>query len=91
MIARLLAEMKDEITTNEAKADVSVRETKVEIGTNQERMETKIEVNNEKFEALRGTLLSRMGIHHAMTGASQEEMKVWRKETTACQEATRPV
>jgi chromosome segregation ATPase len=38
-------------------------------------METQIEANNEKFEALRGTLLSRKDIHQASTEAIQEEMK----------------
>jgi hypothetical protein len=38
-------------------------------------MEARIEANNEKFEALRGTLLSRMVIHQARTQDIQEEME----------------
>jgi hypothetical protein len=62
-------------------------ETKTEMETNQERMETKtdahlketkaeIRANNEKFEVLRGALVSRMDIHQARTQYAQEEMKV---------------
>jgi hypothetical protein len=36
----------------EAKAEVNLRETKAEIRTSKERMEIKIEDNNEKFEVL---------------------------------------
>jgi hypothetical protein len=59
----------------EAKVDVSLGEMKVEIRSSQERMEAKIEASNKHFEALRGTLFSRMDIHQAMTEAIQEEMK----------------
>jgi hypothetical protein len=37
------------------------------IDANQGKMEAEIEANNEKFEALRGTLLSQMDIHQART------------------------
>jgi hypothetical protein len=60
MIEHLLAE----IRTNKAKMDA-----------NQERTEAKIEANNEKFEVLRGTLVSWMDIDQARTVSIQEDMK----------------
>jgi hypothetical protein len=42
---------------------------------NHEKMDARIDANNEKFEALRGTLVSRMDIHQARTVSTQEEMK----------------
>jgi hypothetical protein len=47
-----------------AKADANLRE-----------MKGKIKPNNEKFEVLRGTLVSWMDIHQARTESTQEEMK----------------
>jgi hypothetical protein len=49
----MLARMEAKIETN---ADTNMREMTAEIRTNQERVEAKIEANNEKFEVLRGTL-----------------------------------
>jgi hypothetical protein len=46
-----------------AKTDANLREMKAEI-----------RANNEKFEALRGTLVSRMDAHHAETDANHEEL-----------------
>jgi hypothetical protein len=40
-----------------------------------ERMPSDIEANNETFEALRGTVISRMDVHQARTQAIQEEME----------------
>jgi hypothetical protein len=34
-----------------------------EVKTNQEKMEARIDANNETLEVLRGTLISRMDIH----------------------------
>jgi hypothetical protein len=42
--------------------------------TNQEKMDAKIVANNEHFEVLRGTLVSRVDIYQAMTEANQREM-----------------
>jgi hypothetical protein len=42
-----------------------------EMKTMQERMEAKIEVNSEKFEVLRSTLVSRMDIHQTRTEVMQ--------------------
>jgi hypothetical protein len=38
------------------------------------RLEAKTETNNEKFEVLRSTFISRMDIHLARTESAQEEM-----------------
>jgi hypothetical protein len=38
-------------------------------------MEARISANNEKFEFLRGTLISQMDIHKTETLSTQEEMK----------------
>jgi hypothetical protein len=46
-----------------------------EIRTNEERMETKIEASNEKFEVLRGTLVSRMDAHQTRTKTTQEDIQ----------------
>jgi hypothetical protein len=70
------------------------------------RMETRRDANNEKFEVLRSTLVSRMDSYQARTEASQEEIiakmdahqermevsvNAWRKETTeACLESKEP-
>jgi hypothetical protein len=35
--------------------------------TNQEKLEARIEANNEKFEVLQGALVSRMDVHQAMS------------------------
>jgi hypothetical protein len=83
MMERLLAKVRefndDRRNENQprlqAKADVTLRETKVEIRTNQERMEVKTEANKGKSEALRATLLSQMDIHQARTEVIQEEME----------------
>jgi hypothetical protein len=40
----------------------------------QEKTEARINANNEKFEVLRGTLVSRMDTHQARTKAIQEEI-----------------
>jgi hypothetical protein len=45
------------------------------VETYQERMEAKIDTSNEKFEVLRGTLVSRMDIYQPRTESAQE-MKV---------------
>jgi hypothetical protein len=66
MMARLL----DEIRTNQAKADANLKDMKEEIiarleakiDANQEKLEDRIAANNEKFEVLRGNLVSRMDI-----------------------------
>jgi hypothetical protein len=65
---------------------------------------TEIRANNEKFEVLRGILVSRMDIQQIKTGVIQEEIipkidvqqermeaskNAWRNETTACQEETK--
>jgi hypothetical protein len=42
---------------------------------NHEKRDAKIDANNEKFEALRGTPISRMDIHQPRTESTQEEMK----------------
>jgi hypothetical protein len=51
----------------EAKADPTLKETNAEIRTNPERMEARIEGNNEKFEAHRITLLSQVDIRQNRT------------------------
>jgi hypothetical protein len=38
-------------------------------------MEAKTDTNNEKFEVLRGTLISPMDVHQARSETTQEEMK----------------
>jgi hypothetical protein len=43
-----------------------------------------IEDNNEKFEALEGTLVSRMDIHQEKMDALIVDMKDGRKERMAC-------
>jgi hypothetical protein len=51
-------------------------EMKTEIKTNQERLEAKIEANNEKFEVLRGALVSGMeSTRQAKTEANREEVR----------------
>jgi hypothetical protein len=78
----------------------------VEMKALQENMDVnqvKMDSNNEKFEVLRGNLVSRIDAHHAKTEANHKEIMAkldahhermrasvdaWRKETTACQEAT---
>jgi hypothetical protein len=80
ILARLLAEM----NVIEERPDASLREMKAEVSTSREemrtdqsemtaRLEAKIEDNNEMFEALLGTLVSRMDIHETRTEASQQE------------------
>jgi hypothetical protein len=48
--------------------DPNLREMRAEMlakmETNQESMDAWIEANNEKFEVLRGTLVSRIDAHH---------------------------
>jgi hypothetical protein len=65
-------------------------------------MKAEIRANNEKFEALKDTIVSRTDAHHARTEANQEmtakldanhkrmraSVNAWREETTAYQEAT---
>jgi hypothetical protein len=77
-----LKEMKEEmIASLDVKVDANLREIKAVIRTNQERMETKIEVNNKKFEALQGTLLSRTDAHQSrievMMEATDLEAPSW--------------
>jgi hypothetical protein len=63
MIGRLLAEMK-------ANREQMMAKIKTEMETNQEmlaRMEARIEADNEKFEVLRDTLVSRMYAHQERT------------------------
>jgi hypothetical protein len=55
-----------------ARLDANLREMKAVIRTNQERTETKIEVNNEKFVAFLGTLLSQIDIQQARIEAKME-------------------
>jgi hypothetical protein len=40
-----------------------------------EKVEARLDVNNEKFDVLRGTLVSQMDIHQARILSNQEEMK----------------
>jgi peptidoglycan hydrolase CwlO-like protein len=69
--------MKDEMRTNQEKMDAK-------IDASQEKMEG----NNEKFEVLRGTLVSRMDIHEGRTMSIQEDMitgwiyvnRIWRPQ-----------
>lgn len=49
----------------DSKTDADLREMKAEI-----------RANNEKFDALQSTLVSRMAIHQAMPLTAQAEMKV---------------
>jgi hypothetical protein len=46
---------------------------------NQERMDSRIEANNEKFEVLKSTLVTQMDAHHGKTEASHEESMAARK------------
>jgi hypothetical protein len=46
-------------------------------------MEARTDASNEKFEALRGTLVSRMDIHQARTEANPEKMKASLEEMKA--------
>jgi hypothetical protein len=56
-----------------AKTDVNLKEMKEEMRADQEllkeemlaMMEARIEANNEKFEVLQDSLVSRMDVHHA--------------------------
>jgi hypothetical protein len=48
-------------------------EMMAEMKTNEERLEAKIEGNKQKFEVLRGTLVSRMDAHQSKTEANHEE------------------
>jgi uncharacterized NAD(P)/FAD-binding protein YdhS len=52
--------------------DANLREMKAVIRTNQGRMDAKIEVNNEEFEAFQGTLLSWTDVHQARIQAMVE-------------------
>jgi hypothetical protein len=45
------------------------------IDSNQQKMEARIEANNETFEVLRGILVFRMNIHQNRTISTQEDMK----------------
>jgi hypothetical protein len=95
IVACLLAEIRtnrDETRTNqerleakiEAKADATLRETEAEIRTNQGMME----ISQEEMKA-------KMDAHHERIEANMdawlEEMKAWRRQTTACLEGQRPI
>jgi uncharacterized damage-inducible protein DinB len=98
MMARLLAEIRtnrEELITNqemlakmEAKENANLRETNAETKINQERAKAQVEANNEKFEALRGTLRSRMDIQQVWTEAIQEEIKAKMNKNQEKMEAT---
>jgi adenine-specific DNA methylase len=79
-----------------SKTDANVKEMKEEmmakledeIRTDQERMEAKIEANNEKSGVFLGPLVSRMDMHQARTKANQREttakMHTLIERTEAC-------
>jgi hypothetical protein len=55
--------------------DVNLKVIKEELMESLEaKIEAKIQSNDEKFEVLRSTLVSRMDIHQAKTEAIQEEI-----------------
>jgi hypothetical protein len=79
----LLAEIRtnqEMLAKVEAKADANLRGMKVEIRTNQERVEAKIAANNEKFEALQDTLPDgyppRQDRGHSRRNENQDEQKL---------------
>jgi hypothetical protein len=89
----------EEMKANQAKTDADLRDMRDEITA---RLETEIETNNEKFEVLQNTFVSKMDIHLAQPEVVQEEIIVkmdthqermgasinaWQKETTVCQVA----
>jgi multidrug resistance efflux pump len=92
----------EEITARlEAKIDANQEKMDAKTDANLKEMKAEIRANNEEFEVLRSTLVSRMAIHQVRTEAVQEvakmdarqermgaSMNVWRKEITACQDAT---
>jgi endo-alpha-1,4-polygalactosaminidase (GH114 family) len=98
MLAKLDS-FREEIKTNQSKADADVEEMKEEMLA---KMEARIKANNEKFEVLPDTLISLMDAHYARTEANQEmiakldthhermraSVNAWQEEMTACQEAT---
>jgi hypothetical protein len=57
-----------------------------EMNAMEERMEAKIEANNEKFQVLQGTLVSWMDINQVRTGAMQAKTDASLKEMKASQE-----
>jgi hypothetical protein len=68
-------EIKEDIRTNQAKVDAMLKKTKEELMARLEaKIEAEIKTNNEKFEILRSTLISRVHIHQPRTEAIQEEI-----------------
>jgi actin-like ATPase involved in cell morphogenesis len=108
MMARLLAEIRtdrEETTARlEAITDASQEKMDAKTDANLREMKAEIRANNQRFEVLRSTLVSRMDIHQARTEAVQEiiakmethqekmrgSMIAWRKETTAYLEGKEP-
>jgi hypothetical protein len=76
MMERLLAEIRTNLEEMRVCQELLKEETLAKIDANQKKMKTRINVNNEKFEVLRGNLVSRMDIHPARRVLTQEETKV---------------
>jgi hypothetical protein len=82
MMARMEAKMdvnlkvmKEEIRTNQAKANATLKEMKEELTASLEvKIEAEIKTNNEKSEVIQSTFISRMDIHHARTEAIEGEI-----------------
>jgi hypothetical protein len=68
MMARMLGEMKVEIRTNEAKADVNIKELKEDIKTNQAKADANLREMKEEMRAgqepLKEEMLAKMETHH---------------------------
>jgi hypothetical protein len=75
MMAYLMAEIRTNREEMRAGQELLKEDMLAKIDANQKKMEGRIHANNEKFEVLRGSLVSRMDIHQARTVSTQEEMK----------------
>jgi hypothetical protein len=67
MMELMLAKLdpfREEMKTNQAKADANLKKMKEEMLG---KMEGRIKVNDEKFEVLQDTLISWLDAHHART------------------------
>jgi hypothetical protein len=70
-----LKEIKEEIRTNQVKANATLKEMKEEFMARLEaNIEAEIKTSNEKFEVIQSTLISCMDIHHTRAEPFQGEI-----------------